>query len=46
MCTECDVVKNLLIKSPGKNDYLLTFTGSSYLALQMSGKSANLREYR
>ncbi|HGI9201333.1 TPA: hypothetical protein ACJUAT_003161, partial [Vibrio cholerae] len=46
MCTECDFVKNLLIKLFGKNDYLLTFLDSCYLALQINGKSASPREYR
>ncbi|EGR4150712.1 hypothetical protein D6V18_14925 [Vibrio cholerae] len=46
MCTECDFVKNLLIKLFGKNDYLLTSLGSCYLSLQINGKSASPREYR
>lgn len=46
MCTECDFVKNLLIKLFGKNDYLLTSLGSCYLSLQINGKSASSREYR
>ncbi|EOX1792088.1 hypothetical protein ACPD1E_003412 [Vibrio cholerae] len=50
MCTECDFVKNLLIKFINKiiwkNDYLLTSLGSCYLSLQINGKSASPREYR
>ncbi|EGR4284860.1 hypothetical protein DDN44_00790 [Vibrio cholerae] len=46
ICTECDFVKNLLIKLFGKNDYLLTFLDSCYLSLQINGKSASPREYR
>ncbi len=46
MCTECDFVKNLLIKLFGENDYLLSFLDSCYLSLQINGKSASPREYR